>query len=76
MNIEGTWFVGSALGLFGEETTIPTNGIGYLCPPSSGEEIYDLGIGGSLSINKDTKNPEAAAEFLTYYYSARGSGSR
>ena len=68
MDIEGTWFVGSALGLFGEKNNNPNEWDWVPMPSSSGEDIYDLGIGGSLSINKDTKNPEAAAEFLTYYY--------
>ncbi len=69
MNIEGTWFVGSALSLFGEANDNPNDWDWIPVPSTSGEEIYDLGIGGSLSINKDTKNPDAAAEFLTYYYS-------
>jgi raffinose/stachyose/melibiose transport system substrate-binding protein len=69
MNIEGTWFIGSALSLFGEANDNPNEWNWVPVPSTSGEEIYDLGIGGSLSINKDAKNPDAAAEFLTYYYS-------
>jgi raffinose/stachyose/melibiose transport system substrate-binding protein len=37
-------------------------------PSSSGEAIFDIGMGHTWSINKNAANPEAAAEFLTYLY--------
>jgi raffinose/stachyose/melibiose transport system substrate-binding protein len=68
MNIEGTWFMSSALGIFGEKNSNPNEWDWVPMPSVSGDAIYDLGIGGSWSINKSTKYPDAAAEFLTYYY--------
>ncbi len=38
-------------------------------PSVTGEDIYDLGIGSTYSINAASPNPDAAAEFLTYYFS-------
>jgi raffinose/stachyose/melibiose transport system substrate-binding protein len=38
-------------------------------PSSSGDAIFDLGIGSTYSINKNSKVPGAAAEFLNYYFS-------
>jgi raffinose/stachyose/melibiose transport system substrate-binding protein len=70
MNIEGTWFIGSALTLFGDESENKNEWDWVPVPSMTGDAIYDLGIGGSLSINKASESPEAAAEFLTYYYSS------
>jgi raffinose/stachyose/melibiose transport system substrate-binding protein len=69
MNIEGTWFIGSALANFGENSENKNEWDWVPVPSVSGDPVYDLGIGGSLSINQAAENPEAAAEFLTYYYS-------
>jgi raffinose/stachyose/melibiose transport system substrate-binding protein len=69
MNIEGTWFLGSALSMFGEKNDNPNEWDWVPVPSETGKAIYDLGIGGSMSINKNTANPEAAAEFLSYYFS-------
>ncbi len=40
----------------------------------AGEQIFDIGIGSTYSINKTAKDPQAAAEFLTYLFSAETQG--
>lgn len=69
MNIEGTWFTGSALSIFGEANNNVNDWDWVPVPSMTGDPIFDLGIGGSMSINKLSANPDAAAEFMTYYYS-------
>jgi raffinose/stachyose/melibiose transport system substrate-binding protein len=69
MNIEGTWFLGAALTMFGAENNSPYEWDWVPVPSEDGTAIFDLGIGGSMSINKNTTHPEAAAEFLSYYFS-------
>lgn len=66
MKIEGTWFVQDALTYF-EESGQEWDWVPV--PSTSGEAIYDLGIGSTYSINAGTEYPEAVAEFLTYYFS-------
>lgn len=68
MNIEGTWFMSSAFSLFGNENDNPNDWGWVPMPSKTGEPIFDMGIGGAWSINKNTQYPDAAAEFLTYYY--------
>ena len=69
MNLEGTWFLGTANTIFGKANNSPYEWDWVPVPSKTGEPIYDLGIGGSMSINKNTPYPDAAAEFLTYYFS-------
>jgi raffinose/stachyose/melibiose transport system substrate-binding protein len=69
MNIEGTWFLGTALAKFGAANGNANDWDWAPVPSTSGDTIFDLGIGGSMSINKNAANPDAAAEFMTYYYS-------
>ena len=45
------------------------NGARCRCHLSTGDAIFDLGIGSTYSINAATKYPDAAADFLTYYFS-------
>ena len=66
MKIEGSWFVTDALTFF-EESGQEWDWVPM--PSTSGEAIYDLGIGSTFSINKASKNADAAAEFLTSYFS-------
>ena len=69
MNIEGTWrfsdidtFFGAAAGNSNTWDWVPV-------PSTTGDSIFDIGIGSTWSINAASKNPDAAAEFLTYYFS-------
>ncbi|MBV7330680.1 extracellular solute-binding protein [Chloroflexi bacterium TSY] len=69
MNMEGTWFYGREAQYFGDETDHGNEWDWVPMPSSTGETIYSIGLGGTQSINKNSANPEAAAEFLTYYFS-------
>ena len=69
MKIEGTWFLENVNNYFGEAAG-NENEWGWVPVPSvSGEAIFDLGIGQTKSINANSANPDAAAQFLDYYYS-------
>jgi len=67
MKIEGSWTVADLNTFFGEEEAewgwVPM-------PSTTGEAIYDLGIGSTVSINKNAENPAAAAEFIDYLFSS------
>lgn len=69
MNMEGTWFYGREGEYFGEAVGNTNEWDWVPMPSAGGEAIYDIGIGGTMSINKNSQNPEAAAEFLTHYFS-------
>lgn len=69
MNIEGTWrfsdindFFGDAAGNSNEWDWVPV-------PSSTGDAIFDIGIGSTWSINAASQHPHESAEFLTYYFS-------
>jgi len=69
MKIEGTWVAGALIeaietGEYGDNDWdwVPV-------PSTSGEAIFDLGMGHTWSVNKQAEDPRAAAEFLTYFYS-------
>ncbi len=66
MKIEGTWLVSNANTFFKESGQewdwVPM-------PSTGGEEIYDLGIGSTYSINAKSKVADAAAEFLGSFFS-------
>jgi raffinose/stachyose/melibiose transport system substrate-binding protein len=66
MKIEGSWFINDANTFFTESGQewdwVPM-------PSTSGEAIFDLGIGSTYSINANSSEPAAAAEFLTYLFS-------
>lgn len=69
MKIEGTWAVADLNTSFGEEAG-NSNEWGWVPVPSaSGEAIFDLGIGTTYSINKNTQAPEAVAEFISFLFS-------
>ncbi|MGB3329874.1 MAG: extracellular solute-binding protein [Thermomicrobiales bacterium] len=67
MKIEGSWLVNDANTFFKESGQewdwVPM-------PSTSGEAIFDLGIGSTYSINAKSANAQAAAEFLDYFFSA------
>jgi raffinose/stachyose/melibiose transport system substrate-binding protein len=74
MNIEGTWAMGSgegSMGSFFGEAAGNTNTWDWIPIPSTkaGDQVFDIGIGSTYSINKTAKNPDAAADFLTYMFS-------
>lgn len=69
MKIEGTWAVGDLNTYFGAEGSNDNEWAWVPMPSARGEAIFDLGIGSTYSINQNTSSPEAAAEFLDYYFS-------
>jgi raffinose/stachyose/melibiose transport system substrate-binding protein len=74
MNIEGTWFLSSIGNFFGEEAG-NNNDWGWVpVPSSSGEAIFDVGMGSTYSINREARDPRAVAEFLTYFFSPEVQG--
>jgi raffinose/stachyose/melibiose transport system substrate-binding protein len=69
MNIEGTWRF-STIDLYFGEAAGNTNEWDWVPVPSStGDPIFDIGIGSTWSINAVSPHPDAAAEFLTYLFS-------
>lgn len=70
MNIEGTWFLEDISEWFGEQAGNANDWEWVPVPSTTGEAIFDLGIGSTWSINKNTKDPKGAAEYLTYFYSS------
>jgi raffinose/stachyose/melibiose transport system substrate-binding protein len=69
MNIEGSWFVSDIGDFFGEKANNANDWDWVPMPSANGDAIFDLGIGSTFSINKNTKSPDATAEFLNYYFS-------
>ena len=69
MNMEGTWFYNSVDQFFGKETEHGNDWDWVPFPSAKGETIYNIGIGGTQSINKASAHPREAAEVLTYYFS-------
>ena len=71
MKIEGTWWMQSdAETYFGPEAGYDTDWDWVPVPSTNGDVIFDLGIGSTISINAKTKSPDAAAAFVTQYFSA------
>jgi raffinose/stachyose/melibiose transport system substrate-binding protein len=67
MKIEGTWLISDALTFF-EESGQEWDWVPM--PSTDGAEIYDIGIGSTYSINANSSQADAAAEFLSAYFSA------
>jgi raffinose/stachyose/melibiose transport system substrate-binding protein len=69
MNIEGTWALNNMGQYFGEAAGNDNDWDWVPMPTVSGEALYTLGIGSTFSINAASPNPDAAADFLTYFFS-------
>lgn len=69
MKIEGTWAISDLNTYFGEEAGSGSEWDWVPMPSTTGEVIYDLGIGSTYSINQSSENPQAAAQFLSYLFS-------
>lgn len=68
MKIEGTWFVEDVNTYFGEAAGNENDWGWAPVPSTDGAAIFDLGIGQTYSVNANSKNVEAAATFLDYYF--------
>ncbi len=69
MKIEGTWWIADAPLYFSEEAGTESDWDWVPMPSASGDPFFSLGIGSTNSINASTEDPQAAAEFLDYYFS-------
>lgn len=69
MDIRGTWALGSINDYFGEAAGNENEWDVVPVPSTSGEAIFDIGIGSTWSINAASPHPEAAAKFLTHFFS-------
>jgi raffinose/stachyose/melibiose transport system substrate-binding protein len=74
MRLTGTWFLGSIDDYFGEAAGNSNEWEVVPVPSTSGEEIFDIGIGSTWSINAASQHPEEAAQFLTYFFSPEVQG--
>ncbi len=69
MKIEGSWFLSDVDAYFGEAAG-NENEWGWVPFPSvTGEAIFDLGIGSTWSINANSANPDATAQYIDYHFS-------
>ena len=69
MNMTGSWYLGSINDYFGEAAGNTNEWDVVPVPSTTGDAIFDIGIGSTWSINAASKHPEAAAKFLTYWFS-------
>lgn len=69
MNIEGTWGFGTIRDYFGEAAGNGNEWDWVPVPSTTGDAIFDIGIGNSWSINAFSQHPDLAAEFLNYLFS-------
>jgi raffinose/stachyose/melibiose transport system substrate-binding protein len=74
MKIEGTWWVADGHTFFGEEAGNSNDWDWVPVPSTTGDAIYDLGIGSTHSINANSEYPQETAQFLTYFHSAETQG--
>ncbi|MBA3388937.1 MAG: extracellular solute-binding protein, partial [Rubrobacter sp.] len=69
MNVEGSWFMASAVDFFGQAAGNENDWDWTPLPPlreGVPPELYELGIGSTLSVNQSAQNPEGAAAFVDY----------
>ena len=71
MNIEGSWAIRGTVDYFGQSGMtwdwVPV-------PSHDGTDYYTIGMGNTSSINANSAHPEAAAQFLTWYFSPETQG--
>ena len=71
MNIEGSWAIRGTVEYFGESGQTwdwaPV-------PSHDGTDYFTIGMGNTSSINANSPHPEAAAHFLTWYFSPATQG--
>ena len=71
MNIEGSWAIRGTVDYFGQSGMtwdwVPV-------PSHDGTDYFTIGMGNTSSINANSPHPEAAAQFLTWYFSPATQG--
>lgn len=70
MNIEGTWQADNLISTYFVEENGGNEWEWVPMPSTTGEAIFDIGMGSTRSINANSEHPEAAAEFLNHYFSS------
>ncbi len=69
MNVEGSWFMASAADFFGQAAGNENDWDWTPLPPlreGVPPELYELGIGSTLSVNQSSQNANGAAAFVDY----------
>lgn len=69
MNVEGSWFMASAADFFGENAGNENDWDWAPLPPLRDgvpQELYELGIGSTISVNQRAGNADGAAAFVDY----------
>jgi len=67
MAIDGSWMLTRIDSQFFDETGNEWGWVPF--PSTSGEAIFNVGLGSTFSISKHSTSPDAAAEVLTYWFS-------
>ena len=70
MNIEGTWRAQDLIDTYFVEENGGNEWDWVPMPSTSGEAIFDIGMGSTRSINANSEYAEEAAEFLTHFFSS------
>jgi len=69
MKIEGTWWIADGQNFFGGDSGNNNEWDWVPVPSTTGDAIFDLGIGSTYSINANSKHQAETADFLNYYFS-------
>jgi raffinose/stachyose/melibiose transport system substrate-binding protein len=72
MNIEGSWAIRDMQEYFGESEGHDWDWVPV--PSHDGTDYFTIGMGNTSSINANSPHPEAAAQFLTWYFSPATQG--
>ena len=73
MNVEGSWFMASAADFFGEAAGNENDWDWAPLPPLRDgvpQELYELGIGSTISVNNRAENADGAAAFVDHLVAA------
>jgi raffinose/stachyose/melibiose transport system substrate-binding protein len=74
MMLDGSW--ADLSDYFGEAAGNDNDYDWFPIPTTTGDEMYVTGIGAVWGINKNSDNPDAAAEFLTWMFSPEAQAAR
>ena len=69
MNIEGSWFLATINDYFGQAAGNDNDWEWAPLPPlrnGVAPELYELGLGSTLSVNRQAQNADGAAAFVDY----------
>ncbi len=69
MVIEGSWAMGNIGDNFGEAAGNSNDWDWVPFPSASGEDTFAIGVGSTYSINASSKVPDAAADYLSFFFS-------